>query len=93
MEAVEEVMARLREQKQSMDLTTEGQMLGTPDYMAPEQWQRGNADALTDVWLVGVLLFEALVAPVARSAPRARAAKAASTARRAWRSQTWRFVH
>jgi class 3 adenylate cyclase/predicted ATPase len=29
---------------------------GTPGYMSPEQWQRPEQDARTDVWAVGVLL-------------------------------------
>ncbi|MDI7269128.1 MAG: serine/threonine-protein kinase, partial [Myxococcota bacterium] len=44
----------------SRGMTTEGTMLGTPEYMAPEQMLGRTVDHRTDLYAVGVLLFEAL---------------------------------
>ena len=40
------------------NLTTEGQLLGTPNYMAPEQIQARPVDHRTDLFSLGVMLFE-----------------------------------
>ena len=39
-------------------LTTEGAVLGTPQYMAPEQFEGGEADQRCDVWAFGAVLHE-----------------------------------
>jgi len=42
-------------------LETRGSQLhGTPAYMAPEQWVAGRCTAATDVWALGVMLYELL---------------------------------
>ena len=41
-------------------MTVTGQMLGSPAHMAPEQIEGGAVDARTDVFAVGILLYELL---------------------------------
>ena len=41
-------------------LTRDGEIIGTPEYMSPEQASGGEVDALTDVYAAGVLAYELL---------------------------------
>lgn len=40
---------------------TQGLLIGTVAYLAPEQVERGHADARTDVYSAGILLYESVV--------------------------------
>jgi serine/threonine-protein kinase len=41
------------------ELTAEGAFLGSPRYMAPEQINEGRVDSRTDIYSMGVMLYEA----------------------------------
>jgi serine/threonine protein kinase len=55
-------IARLREQTSGRAVTTSGSLMGTPDYMAPEQarglWE--EVDDRSDLWAVGATMFHLL---------------------------------
>jgi serine/threonine protein kinase len=57
---------------ENTELTATGLMLGTPQYMAPEQVMGGAIDHRTDLYALGVILYQMLIGEVpftATSAP------------------------
>jgi GAF domain-containing protein len=54
------VKLHAEEQQLSGTMTAEGVIMGTPDYMAPEQLLGQSVDARTDIFAIGVMLLEAL---------------------------------
>ena len=47
--------------KQEKGITGEGAIIGTPEYMSPEQVEGKPADPRSDIYSVGVILFEMIV--------------------------------
>ena len=49
-----------RDAEPGFTLTAQGPAGGTPAYSSPEQWQGQHVDGRTDLWALGVILFELL---------------------------------
>ena len=50
-------IAKVLDLDETADLTGTGMGIGTPEYMAPEQWQ-GNTSTQSDLYSLGVVLYE-----------------------------------
>ncbi|MFN0085879.1 MAG: SUMF1/EgtB/PvdO family nonheme iron enzyme [Blastocatellia bacterium] len=53
-------IAKLREAKTDAFLTQAGTIIGTPQYMSPEQCQNKPLDPRSDIYSIGILLYEML---------------------------------
>ncbi|HET7042272.1 MAG TPA: serine/threonine-protein kinase, partial [Gemmatimonadales bacterium] len=64
-------IARLAESKQQegKGLTAVGSVIGTPQYMSPEQLMAADLDARSDLYAAGAVLFECLTGRVVFEAP------------------------
>ena len=53
-------LAKLREGSELNDVTSQGAIVGTPYFMAPEQIRGETVDARTDIYALGALMYRAL---------------------------------
>jgi serine/threonine-protein kinase len=62
-------IALVREERISSRLTAHGALVGTPQYMAPEQLRSEITDARVDLYAAGVVMYQALTGALPHDAP------------------------
>ncbi len=62
-------LAKLRERSDGADITSGGQVIGTPYYMSPEQVRSESLDVRTDIYSLGATLYRVLTGTPPFQAP------------------------